>query len=131
MKTAAAVDVREWIYDLTKDEKIGPQSKSKKNDKSNEADADTKSTTSSYGKANGNFNRILTEDVQVALDPSSTMTLPAGTGVTVYRKLIRADRGGWVALPEAMLAVFFIKDGVRTIEQITVRTSGRVVRRKF
>lgn len=131
MKTATAVDVREWIYDLTKDEKIGPQSKSKKNDKGDEADAETKSTTSSYGKANGNFNRILTEDVHVALDSSSTVTLPAGTGVTVYRKLIRADRGGWVALPDAMLAVFFIKDGVRTIEQITVRTGGRVVRRKF
>jgi hypothetical protein len=128
MKTATAVDVREWIYDLTKDEKIGPQSNSKKNDK---AGAETKTSSQSYGKANGNFNRILTEDVHVALDPSSTMTLPAGTGVTVYRKLIRADRGGWVALPDAMLAVFFIKDGVRTIEQITVRTGGRVVRRKF
>ena len=45
MKTAAAVDVREWIYDLTKDEKIGPQSKSKKND---EAGAETKTSSQSY-----------------------------------------------------------------------------------
>ena len=117
MEALTAVDVREWIYTLTKDEKIGAEAKS--------------SSSQSYGKHNSNFNTILTEDVHLVLDPSSTLTLPTGTGVTVYRKLIRADRGGWVALPDAMLAVFFIKDGVRTTEQITVRTGGRIVRRKL
>lgn len=112
MKTAAAVNVKDWLYGLTKGMDIGRQP-----------------AKGVYARPNRNFDTILTEPVLVRLDATTDVTLPVGTGLTVFRQLVRTA-SGWQPLPDAVLAVIFIKDGVRTVEQITIRTTGRVLRRK-
>gem|GEM_PF-5805136 len=109
------MDVREWIYSLTKDETIGAKAKSGQQHPSNR-----------------NFTRTLTESVTVMLG-EVPVELPIGTQLAVYRQLTRSNSGdGWGYQSDAVLAAIFLKGtGGNTVEQFSVRMNGRIVRRKL
>lgn len=115
METVKEVlDVREWIYELTKDEKIGTESKR---------------SSSAYGKSNGNYDKDLSEPVEVFIGKERRL-LPAGSSLTVYKKLKRRENG-WAPQADAALATIFLKESGRVIEQITIRTNGKIGRKVF
>jgi len=115
MSVLTAVDVRSWIYELTKDEQIGKEGKGGQ---------------TSYGKANGNFTKVLSEPVLLSTDGQS-VEVHAGSELVVYRKLTKRADGGWTTAADYSLAVIFIKKDGRTVEQLSVRMNGRVIRRRF
>lgn len=111
------MDVREWIYSLTKDVEITETTT-------------LQQATGSARKAKGVFSEPLHEEVVIKLWNGEALTLPVGTEMAVYRKLRRnGDDTGWVYMPDTVLAAIWLKRGARSIEQITVRTTGRMARR--
>ena len=113
MSVATAMDVRDWIYGLTKNEQIGKKTKAGQN---------------AYAKANGNFSRVLSDPVLLSINSQPT-ELPAGSELVVYRKLHQRADGKWAASTDYALAAIFVKKDGRTVEQISVRMSGRTIRR--
>ncbi len=113
MSVATAMDVRDWIYGLTKNEQIGKKTKAGQN---------------AYAKTNGNFSRVLSDPVLLSINSQPT-ELPAGSELVVYRKLHQRADGKWATSTDYALAAIFVKKDGRTVEQISVRMSGRTIRR--
>jgi len=119
METAVAspvVDARQWIYDLTKDEKIGRE-KSAPN--------------GAHNSPNGNFIKELRAPVTVSFD-GRHFELPRGTELVVYRQIKPlGENGTWGAQGNSALATVFMKRNGMTVRQITVYMSGRIKERRF
>jgi hypothetical protein len=115
VSATTAIDVRNWIYGFTKGQRIGKGGDS---------------GSSVYNKKNGNFEKTLTEPVMVKLG-ANPEELPAGTEVVVYRTLAKDKNDKWTYEPDYRLATIFLKENGRTVEQISVRMNGHIVRRRF
>lgn len=117
METATAVDVRRWIYQLTKDISVGRDG-----------------VKDSYGKSNGNYITTLSDSVAISLggEPGGNVVeLPGGSEVVVYANIKPTKDGIWTPQSDRSLATIFLKDGAKTIGQIVVRMNGRVTARMF
>lgn len=109
--TLAAKDARQWIYELTKDKKVGESSAL---------------GNGSHNRPNGNFLKELTAKAYVSFDGRAFELLP-GTEVVVFRKIEkRAGSNDWAAKSNKALATVFLKEGSRPVRQITVYMNGRI-----
>jgi hypothetical protein len=116
--TKPPMDVLEWIYSLTKHVKIVPSTT-------------TQQAAGQAGKPKSVYPVELHEEVVVLLR-GEPFTLPIGTEIAVFRNLKRADDGKrWTYMSDEVLAAIWLKSGNRVVEQFTVRTTGRVARRKL
>ena len=105
----------DWIYNLTKDEEVGPGGKQL-------------AGMSAYAKANGNFQKTLRESTVIKAG-TRDIEIPSGTELVVYRKLTKLVGGGWnIGKGNLVLAAAFIKDEKSglTTKQVTIKMNGHV-----
>jgi hypothetical protein len=123
MGLVSALDIRSWIYELTEDTRIG-----------SDEDDDEKSNGKKgfYGTNRGNFLKIFSE-TQTIFVGAEQVELPPRSEIVVYQKLTRSSKGhGWVGTSSSLtLAVIFVKQGDKTVEQIKVLMNGRIIRKRF
>lgn len=113
MQVKEITDLREWIYDLTKDE---PEGKMRA----------TGESVHIYGGDNKNVEKTLSGPKTIMVG-GSTVELPAGSKVVVYRRLSRNSIGGWqFSSSSVSLATIFVQGGNRFVRQISIRMNGSV-----
>ena len=110
---ATGLDAREWVFDLTEIEKIGPDAKPQ--------------AATGAGKANHNCKKIIKEAVTL-LARDKAFEVPVGAELVVFRKLTKTTAGDWdipVLERRTKLASVFIR-GFGHITQLNVHMDGRV-----
>lgn len=111
-KAARAIDVMEWLYDLTEDKKVGHVIRK----------------NGAHNTPNGNFETTLTRRVLVDAGTQSFL-LPPGTELVVFRQLkryITAGKKTYGPQSGATLATVFLMEQGRAVQQISISMNGRV-----
>lgn len=110
---AEGLDPREWIYDLTEAEEIGPNAKPQ--------------AATGPGKANNNCTKTIKEAVTLKVR-NQAFEVPVDAELVVFHKLTKTVAGSWnipVLERRTMLASVFIRE-FGHITQLNVHMDGHV-----